>query len=57
MSLVCSVSPEWENEVGMFLDFAFRSVKGSGDADGMLEDSEIVSQVRLVETSSPVLLR
>ena len=41
----------------MFLDFAFRSVKGSGDADGMLEDSEIVSQVRLVETSSPVLLR
>lgn len=41
----------------MFLDFAFRSVKGSGDADRMLEDSEIVSQVRSVETPSLALLR
>lgn len=57
MSLVYSVSPEWENKVDMSLDFAFRSVKGSGDADGMLEDSEIVSQVRSVEATSPVLLR
>ena len=41
----------------MFLDFAFRSVKGSGDADGMLEDSEIISQVRSVGTSSLAPIR
>ena len=38
-----------ENTGSTIIDLVFQSVKGSGEEDGMLEDFEIISQVRLVE--------